>query len=288
MEKALSQQNRFSVLPYAAILASIVSVQIGASSSKLLFVQIGPEGTTFLRQAFSVLILLALFRPWRHLPSRADLVWVIVYGVILGVMNQVFYLSISRIPLGVAVALEFSGPLAVAVLASRRWLDFVWVACAVTGLLILSPLADTGTNLDGIGVALALAAGALWALYIVVGQKVSHRVPGGQAVALGMVVALAVTLPFGVVEAGAKLFMPNVLLVGAVVAILSSAIPFTLEMMSLKHVPAKTFGLMMSLEPAVAALAGVVLLQEYLHLWQWMAIGLVIIASAGSSLTSRR
>jgi len=275
-------------IPYAAVLIAMISVQIGASCSTYLFAQVDPEGATVLRQGFSTLVLMALFRPWRHLPPRADLIWVAVYGGILGAMNLLFYLSIARIPLGVAVALEFSGPLAVAVLSSRRWLDFGWIACALVGILILSPLGALGTTLDALGVALALAAGVLWALYILVGQKVSTRVPGGQAVALGMAVALLVNLPFGVFRAGARLFLPDVLLLGAVAAILSSAIPYTLEMLALKSIPAKTFGLMMSLEPAIAALAGLVLLQQELPWGQGVAIGLVILASAGSSLTGRK
>jgi inner membrane transporter RhtA len=203
-------------------------------------------------------------------------------------MNLVFYASIARIPLGIAVALEFSGPLAVAILGSRKWSDFIWVACAVTGLLILLPWGEGSAALDPLGVVYALIAGVLWGLYIIVGQKVGDRVHGGKAVALGMAFSTIFTVPIGVAFAGAALWSPTIMLYGLGIGILASAIPYALEMMALKAMPAKTFGLMMSLEPAVAALLGLVILHELLTGLQWLAVALVIVASAGSSLTARR
>jgi len=275
-------------LSTVAVLCSIFSVQLGASFSKHLFPVIGAEGTTALRQAFSAIVLLALFRPWQSGPARKDWGIVVLYGLILGVMNLTFYMGIARIPLGIGVAVEFMGPLAVAILSSRKWTDFVWVACAVAGLAILLPWRGAHGTIDLLGVLWAAVAGACWGLYIIVGQKVSDRVHGGKAVAIGMAVTTLFTLPLGAVMAGPVLWQPHVLWLGLGVAILSGAIPYTLEMLALKHIPAKTFSLMMSLEPAVAALMGLVMLGERLSLWQWLAIGLVIVASAGSSLTARR
>ncbi len=276
------------LLAIIAILISIVSVQAGASFSKHLFPIIGAEGTTALRQLFATIVLLAWFRPWTGGPERKHWGIVVLYGAILGVMNLTFYMAIARIPLGIGVALEFIGPLAVAILASRRWSDFVWVACAVAGLALLLPLRAGMTALDPIGVAWALVAALCWGVYIIVGQKVSDRVHGGKAVALGMLFSTVFTLPIGMVHAGAGLWSWSVLPWGLGIAVLSSAIPYSFEMMALKHIPAKTFGLMMSLEPAVGALLGLVILSEHLSLWQWLAIGLVIVASAGSSLTAKR
>lgn len=275
-----------------AILIAIVSVQLGATLSKHVFPLVGSEGTTALRQFFATVSLLIVFQPWRGGPERKHWPVLALYGAILGVMNLVFYASIARIPLGIAVALEFSGPLTVAILGSRKWSDFIWVACAVAGLLILLPWQGLGgegsTALDLLGVVYALIAGVLWGLYIIVGQKVGDRVHGGKAVALGMAFSTIFTVPIGVAFAGASLLSPAILLYGVGIGILASAIPYALEMIALKAMPAKTFGLMMSLEPAVAALLGLVILHELLTPLQWLAVALVIIASAGSSLTAKR
>ena len=273
-------------LAVIAVLTSILSVQFGATLSEHLFPVIGVEGTTACRQGFSALALMLLFRPWRGMPERRHWPIIGLYGALLGVMNLTFYYAISKLPLGIAVALEFTGPLAVAIFSSRRWIDFVWVVCAIAGMLILVPLHGAG-RVDLIGVVWALCAGACWGGYIIVGQKVSHSTHGGKAVALGMLLSTLFTLPIGMAHAGALLWSPPVLLRGVGVAILSSAIPYTLEMLALKHVPAKTFSLMMSLEPAAGALMGLIILGELLTGWQWLAIALVIVASAGSSLTTR-
>ena len=271
-----------------AVLIAIVSVQLGATLSKHVFPLVGSEGTTALRQFFATVALLIVFQPWRGGPERRHWPVLALYGAILGVMNLVFYASIARIPLGIAVALEFSGPLAVAIFGSRKWSDFIWVACAVAGLLILLPWGDGSTALDPLGVVFALIAGVLWGLYIIVGQKVGDRVHGGKAVALGMAFSMLFTVPIGVVFAGAALWSPTIMLYGIGIGILASAIPYALEMIALKAMPAKTFGLMMSLEPAVASLLGLIILHELLTPLQWLAVALVIIASAGSSLTAKR
>ena len=274
-------------LATAAVLTSVFSVQFGATLSEHLFPVIGVEGTTACRQAFSAIALLLLFRPWRAMPQRKHWPIIALYGVLLGVMNMTFYFAISRLPLGIAVALEFTGPLAVAILSSRKWIDFLWVACVVAGLFILLPLHGGAGHTDMLGVVFALVAAACWGAYILVGQKISLRVDGGKAVALGMVVSSLFTVPLGIVHAGAALWSLPILAMGAGAAIVSSAIPYSCEMWALKHLPAKTFSLMMSLEPAAGAVMGFLLLHEHLSTMQWLAIGLVIAASAGSSLTAK-
>ncbi len=284
----ISVTNWPRLWPVLAVLVSILSVQSGASLSKHLFPMIGAEGTTALRQLFSTLVLLAVFRPWQAGPERRHWPIIALYGAILGVMNLTFYMALARIPLGIAVALEFMGPLAVAILGSRRWTDFIWVACAIAGLCFLLPLHRGAAALDGIGVIWAVAAAVCWGVYIIVGQKVADRVHGGKAVALGMAFSIFLTLPVGMIHAGATLWSWSVLPWGIGIAILSSAIPYSLEMMALKHIPTKTFGLMMSLEPAAGAIIGLMVLHELLSPQQWLAILLVIVASAGSSLTAKR
>lgn len=275
-------------LAVIAVLTSILSVQFGATLSEHLFSIIGVEGTTACRQGFSALALMILFRPWRAMPDRRHWPIIALYGALLGVMNLTFYFAISKLPLGIAVALEFTGPLAVAILSSRKWIDFLWVVCAVTGLGLLLPFHGGAGHIDPLGVAFALVAAACWGAYILVGQKISLRVDGGKAVALGMTFSMIFTVPLGIAHAGAALWSLPVLAMGAGAAIVSSAVPYSCEMWALKHIPAKTFSLMMSLEPAAGALMGFLLLREHLSFLQWLAIGLVILASAGSSLTARQ
>lgn len=272
--------------PIPAILGSIVSVQGGAALAKGLFPALGATGTVGLRVGISAVILLAAFRP-RLLRATAEQ-WraVIPYGVVLGVMNVVFYLSLSRIPLGLAVTVEFIGPLGVAVFGSRRAIDVAWVVLAAVGIALIAPW--TGGGVDPLGVLLALAAGACWAAYILLGGRISRMVPGGAAVATGMLIAAFVAVPVAVATGGFAGLTPGLFAAGIGVALLSSAIPYTLEMVALKELPARTFGILMSLEPAVAALAGLVFLREVLSPRQWLAVLLVIAASAGSTLTSRR
>jgi inner membrane transporter RhtA len=272
--------------PVPAILGAIVSVQGGAALAKGLFPVLGPTGTVGLRIGISALILLAAFRPCLRGRTAAQWRAVIPYGVVLGVMNLVFYMSLSRIPLGLAVTVEFVGPLGVAVFGSRRAIDVAWVVVAAAGIALIAPW--TGGGVDPLGVLLALAAGACWGAYILLGGRVSRIIPGGAAVATGMLIAALTVLPVSIASGGFAHLTPARFAAGIGVALLSSAIPYSLEMIALKELPARTFGILMSLEPAVAALAGLVFLGEVLTPLQWLAVALVIAASAGSTLTSRR
>ncbi|SBV38087.1 threonine and homoserine efflux system [uncultured Stenotrophomonas sp.] len=281
------QTSRFApLLPVLAVLGSVTALAIGTSYAKHLFPLIGAQGTSALRVGFSALFLLALWRPWRWHASRADGIAILRYGLALGLMNLLFYMAIDTIPFGIAVAIEFTGPLAVAMLSSRRPIDFVWVGCAVAGLLLLLPLAG-GPALDTAGVLYALGAAACWALYIVFGKRAGH-LHAGHSVSLGLLAASLVVVPVGVAHAGMALLEPRVLLAGAVVAVVSSAIPISLEMMALKRLPRETFGILISMEPAVTALWALLLLHERLGSLQWLAIGCTVLASAGSTLTARR
>jgi inner membrane transporter RhtA len=272
-----------SVAAIVSLLVAMVSFQAGASIAKQLIPVIGAPGTTALRLGLSAAIVFLIQRPWRAMPGRSSVLVVLVYGLALGTMNFVFYMALKTIPLGVAVALEFTGPLAVALVGSRRRTDFVWIGLAGGGLLLLLPIevfGPTATGLDPAGVLFALAAGLCWALYIIFGQK-AGRAHGPTAATWGMVIAASLTVPIGVADAGRALAAPSVLLKGLAVAVLSSALPYTLEMVALRRLATKTFGTLMSLEPAVAALAGLVVLHERLTPTQWMAIGAVMVASVG-------
>ncbi|MCP3098531.1 EamA family transporter [Myxococcus sp. K15C18031901] len=270
------------------LLAAMGSIQVGASIAKGLFPMVGAQGTTALRLVFSSLILLAFWRPWRHRLTRQELRAIVVYGASLGVMNLTFYLALARIPLGIAVAIEFTGPLAVAILSSRRPIDFVWALLAIAGVLLILPLSGASGTLDWVGVAWALVAGTCWALYILFGQKAGASVHGGTAASLGMLVAALVAVPVGVASAGTALLNPSLMLPALGIAILSSALPYSLEMFALKKLPTRTFGILMSLEPALGALAGRVFLAEQLSVTQWVAVGLIISASVGSAASARQ
>jgi inner membrane transporter RhtA len=267
--------------PTALVLVAVSSVQFGAAFAKSIFDEVGPGGTVFLRVLFAAVVLIAVWRPAVHGRSRADWRLIVLFGVSLGAMNLAYYESLERIPLGIAVTFEFVGPLGVAIASSRRLLDLAWVVLAAAGIVLLS---DFGTaDLDGLGVALALGAGTLWAVYILLSARMGRVFPDGSGLALAMVAAAAILAPFGVADAGAELLAPEVLAVGAAVAILSSAIPYTLEMEALRRMPAGVFGVMMSIEPAVAALAGFIVLDEGLATRELVAILLVVAASAGAA-----
>ncbi|MEA2564128.1 MAG: inner rane transporter RhtA [Acidobacteriota bacterium] len=273
-----------AIPPIPAVLLGVLSVQGGAAIAKGLFPVLGATGTVGLRVILSALMLLAAFRPRLARFTAAQWRAVIPYGVVLGVMNLVFYLAIARIPLGLGVTLEFIGPLGVAVAGSRRALDVVWVVLAAAGIALIAPW--SGGGVDPLGVALALAAGACWAAYILLGGHVSRVVPGGAAVAVGMAIAAVTVLPVAVASGDLGRLTPRLLAAGMGVALLSSAVPYTLEMIALKALPARTFGILMSLEPAVAALTGLIFLAEILTGTQWLAVVLVIAASAGAALTA--
>ena len=275
-----------TMLSVAALVTGMVSLQSGATFAKSLFPAVGASGTSALRVGFSALILVAVWRPWRRsLPAR-EAGWIALYGTALGLMNLLFYLALARLPLGPAVAIEFVGPLAVALIASRRRSDFLWIGVAVTGLALLLPISGQD-GLDPIGILLDLGAALCWALYILFGQR-AGRIDGGQAVSLGMFTAAIVVAPFGLSEAGPALLNPGILAAGLGVAVMSSALPYSLEMFALRRLDRKSFGVLMSLEPAVAACAGLVLLGERISPIQWLAIGLVIAASVGIAVSTRR
>ena len=275
------------LLPVSLLLVAMFSIQAGASLAKSLFPVVGALGATSLRLGFGTLLLWLVLRPWR-MPWRT-LPWKMLlgYGVSLGVMNSLFYLALQTVPLGIAVALEFTGPLGLALLASRRLRDVGWVALAVAGLLLLVPWSSQAAALDPVGVAYALGAGVCWALYIVFGQKAGAD-HGAQAVALGATIAAVVAVPWGVIESGMALLAPELLPVGLAVALLSMALPYSLEMFALTRLPVRSFGMLMSLEPAIGALCGFVFLHEHLGVLQWLAIAAVIIASAGATLGARQ
>jgi inner membrane transporter RhtA len=284
----MSSNSQLPMLPpLPAVLLAIVSVQGGAAVAKELFPVVGPSGTVGLRIGISAAILLAAFRPKLHRLNAAQWRMVLPYGVVLGVMNLVFYHSLSRIPLGLAVTVEFIGPLSVAVFGSRRLIDMAWVVLAAVGIALITPW-TAGSGVDPIGVALAFAAGVCWALYIVIGKRLSHLLSGGAAVSIGMLVAAVAVVPVAVATGGFARLTVGQFAAGTGVALLSSAIPYTLEIFALKALPARTFGILMSLEPAVAAMVGLAFLHEVLSATQWLAITLVIAASAGSTLTSQR
>ncbi|WP_300632693.1 threonine/homoserine exporter RhtA [Pseudomonas sp.] len=274
------------LFPVGLLLIAMASIQSGASLAKSMFPVIGAQGTTTLRLIFASVIMLLLLRPWRAKLTAKSLRTVIVYGMALGGMNFLFYMSLRTVPLGIAVALEFTGPLAVAIYASRRAVDFLWIALAIMGLLLLIPMGEASNGIDVVGAAYALGAGICWALYILFGQKAGND-NGVQTAALGVMIAALFVAPIGIVHAGTALLTPALIPVAIGVAILSTALPYTLEMVALTRLPARTFGTLMSIEPAFGALSGLFFLHEHLTLAQWLAITCIILASVGATLTMR-
>lgn len=274
------------LLPIGMLVFAMVSIQSGATLAKSMFPLVGAQGTTTLRLFFASLIMLALLRPWRARLNASAWRSVIIYGIALGGMNLLFYMAVRSIPLGVAVALEFTGPLAVALFASRRMIDYVWIVLAVAGLFMLIPLGAGQGSVDLFGAACALGAGACWALYILFGQRAGAE-HGVQSAALGVVIATLFVAPIGIVHSGTALLDLSLVPVALAVAILSTALPYSLEMIALTRMPARTFGILMSVEPVIAALAGLVFLGEVLGGLQWIAIGAIMTASIGATLTTR-
>lgn len=274
-------------LPVIVLLVAMCSIQGGASLAKSLFPLVGAPGVTALRIALGTVILIVVFKPWRLRFTREQRLPLVMYGLSLGAMNYMFYLSIQTVPLGIAVALEFVGPLSVALFGSRRAIDFLWVILAVVGLWYLLPLGDNVSHVDLIGAAYALGAGACWAIYIISGQKAGEE-HGPATVAMGSLIAAIIFVPLGTFQAGELLWHWSILPVGLAVAILSTALPYSLEMIALTRIPTRTFGTLMSMEPALAAMSGMVFLGETLNLQQTIALMCIVIASVGSTLTLRK
>lgn len=285
LRRSLSSPGFAAATPYAALLMAMLSLAFGTSFAKQMFPMVGAEGTAALRVGLAALMLLAVFRPWRLRLGREDLKRVLAFGLVLGLMNLSFYMSLRTIPLGLALAIEFTGPLTLALIHARRLIHFVWTGCAAVGLLLLLPLQGGAGSLDPVGVGFALIAAVCWALYIVFGKRLSH-IPSGPSVAMGMSVAALVILPFGVATAGVGLFAPSVLVLAVVVAIASSALPYSLDMVAMRGMPKRTFGVLLSGEPAIGAVAGMIFLHELLTGQQWLAIGCIVAASVGAILTT--
>jgi inner membrane transporter RhtA len=273
-------------LPLVALTGSLISQNLGAAIAKSLFPVVGVEGMTALRIGLSALLLLAFWRPWRLPVARRDVGNLVIYGAMLGGMNMCIYHAFGRIPIGIATAIETTGPLVVVLAASRRALDVAWVALALAGLALLLPL-STNAPLDPLGLLFAFGAAVSWALYIVFGKRVS-TLASGQAVSLGMLVAALFAVPVGIAHAGAAMGVPTTLLAGLGVALLSSAVPYSLEMAALRRMPRHMFGILVSATPAVGAACGALVLGERLGALQWLAIACIIGASAGGAATARR
>ena len=277
------------LIAVAAVLFSMVSVTAGAALAKSLFAAIGPEGSTALRNGYGAIMLVAFWRPWRAgALSWPQLRILLLYGCSMGLMNLLFYSSLQTLPLGLAVAIEFTGPFTLALINSRRAADFLWLVLAVIGLSLLLPWGSGPVAADPKGVAFALGAGVLWALYIVFGQRASRLMPGGSVTSIGITIGSMITVPIGLFHAGSAMFAWSSLGIALGVALTSSAIPYSMDMVALKRLPARTFSILMSLEPAVAALSGLILLGEGLSTRQMIAIACVMVASLGSTSSARK
>jgi len=270
----------------ALVLGGIASVQFGAALATTLFARIGPSGAVLLRLVFASIMLVLIWRPALRSSTRRQLLLSALFGLVLAGMNLCFYEALQRIPLGIAVTIEFVGPLAVAIAGSRRRLDLVWVALAAGGIVAL--MRGDAHGIDLLGALLALAAGCLWGAYIVVNARMGRAFTDGSGLAIAMCIASLLILPAGIAEGGAHLLSPHALLLGAAVGLLSSAIPYTFEMEALRRIATSVFGVLMSLEPAMAALAGFLIIGQKLSGRELVGIALVVIASVGASGSARK
>ena len=274
------------VSPLLLVLATVVSVQFGAALAVTLFDRVGAVGSTFLRLALASLILIAVSRPKIRGWTGAQYRLALAFGISLGVTNMLFYAALGRLPVAVTVTIQFLGPISVAAAYSRRWVGGLWVLLAAAGIVLMTaPWSQTG-SLDLVGVALALMAAAGWASYILLAARAGKLFSGRDVLTIAMVVATAAAAVPGILDGGRMLLDPSVLVVGVVVAILSMVIPFTFEFEALRRMPTRVFGVLMSLEPAVAVVAGIVVLNQRLTLRELIAIALVVIASIGVTRTA--
>ncbi|MFB7981178.1 EamA family transporter [Streptomyces vinaceus] len=276
--------------PVALVIAAGISVQFGAALAVMIMPGAGAAGVVTLRLAAAALVLLLLCRPKVRGYARADWGTVVAFGVAMAGMNGLFYQSIDRIPLGPAVTLEVLGPLVLSVVVSRRLVSLLWAGLALAGVALLAGLGggEGFGGLDLLGVGFALGAGAMWAAYIVFSARTGRRFPQADGLALAMAVAAVLSLPLGVVEAGSALLVPSTLALGVGVAVLSSVLPYTLELLALRRLPAPTFAILMSLEPAIAATAGFLILGQAMSAVDALAIALVIAASMGAVRSQTR
>ncbi|CAN5345761.1 EamA family transporter [soil metagenome] len=276
------------LLPVGAVLTSILSLQFGAAFATTLFSQIGPAGATPLRLTIAAIILGVIVRPRWSRWSNRQRKGIFALGIALAVMNGAFYLALDTVPIGTAVTIEFLGPLTLAAVLSRRWADGAWVLLAFGGVLLLG-LGDHGeSGLDPIGVMFALIAATAWAGYIVAGSHLAATLPSADGLAGASIVAAVLTLPFGVVSGGSELLDPTMLAAGAAVAVLSSVIPYSLEMWALRSLAKKVFAVLIALEPAAAALAGVLVIGQTLDAFALVAIALVVAAGVGTVVMNRK
>jgi inner membrane transporter RhtA len=264
------------------VVAACLSPQLGAAFAVTLFDQLSPAGTAFLRLAFAAVILWALWRP----RLTGDLKLAAAFGAALGLMNLSFYEAIARLPLGVAVTIEFAGPLLVAVIGSRRPLDLLWIALAAAGIVLL--VGPGGGSVDPVGVAFALASAVFWMAYIYLSKRTGAAFPGGTGLAIAMAVGALVVLPAGLIQSNGGLVQPGLLGTALVVSLLSSVLPYSLDLEALRRLPESVFGVLMSLDPAIAALVGLAVLGQTLGGREALAIAMVVVASAGSAALGRR
>ncbi|ASF12157.1 putative threonine/homoserine transporter [Nocardia brasiliensis NBRC 14402] len=280
--RGVAERGLGGVPPTALVLAGIVSVQVGAALAKQLFAATGAAGAAGIRLVFAGLVLVLFWRSalrigWRAVPVA------LAYGAVLALMNLSIYEAMDRIPLGMAVMIEFLGPLAVALAGSRRWIDPVWAVLAGGGVLLLT---QAEGDVEWVGVLLALGAGVCWAGYILLSAALGEQTSGGGGLAIAMAFGGLLIAPIGIIEAGSALLDPEILVVGFLVAMLSSVLPYSVELEALRRIPPRVFGVLMSLEPAVAALAGLILLGQVMNIPQWLGIVCVVAASAGATRTS--
>lgn len=270
--------------PVWLVLVGILSVQFGAGVAKALFDEVEPTVMVWLRLATSVVVLGLVARPTLGGRSRGDWLVVLAFGLSLGTMNWAIYQAFARIPLGLAVTIEFVGPLTLAVIGSRRPRDLLWAGLAAVGVTLLGL---QGGDLDLLGIGFALLAGAAWAAYILLSGHTGRRWPGLDGLVVASVVATLLLTPYAVPAGGGTLLDPRILALGAAVGLLSSVIPYSCEITALRSLSPSVFSVLMSLEPAAAALAGIVVLGEFLTGWQWLAMGCVVVASVGATRSGR-
>jgi inner membrane transporter RhtA len=282
--RSLPVETKGRLVAIGAVLIAMICFSVGATIAKELFPGVGPSGATVLRLGFAAAVMIPVFRPWR-LSLKGSWPTLFIYGLCLAGMNLAFYASLKFIPLGIAIAVEFIGPLAVAIATSKRKADLLWILLAASGLIMILRVHSGAIALDYRGLLLAALAGTFWACYVLAGKRAGD-LHGPAASAVGMVFAALIAAPIGITQAGENLFLPNVLFLGLILAVVSSAIPFSLEMMALRRLPANTFGTMMSIEPAIGALIGMLVLGEVLSPSQWFAIGLIVLASTGAGLSA--